>query len=88
MQIVFSQVAWKDYLAWQKEARAVLKKINQLISDIQRHPATGLGKPEQLKYQLQGCYVRRITQEHRLVYRVEGGMLYIFSVRYHYVLKT
>ncbi|MEE9451389.1 MAG: Txe/YoeB family addiction module toxin [Gammaproteobacteria bacterium] len=85
MQVTFSQAAWEDYLAWQKQDRKVLKKINQLIADIQRNPFTGIGKPERLKYQLQDYYSRRITSEHRLVYRVEDEVLYILSVRYHYV---
>ena len=67
MQIAFSEASWKDYLYWQRNDKSVIKKINKLIEDILRHPVTGISKPEPLKYQLQGYYSRRITDEHRLV---------------------
>lgn len=85
MDIVFTQAAWKDYLYWQQNDKSILKKINQLIEDIRRDPISGLGKPEPLKYRLAGFYSRRITQEHRLVYKIErDNVLQIISVRYHY----
>ena len=59
-------------------------KINVLIDDIQRHPFSGLGKPEPLKRNLRGFWSRRITREHRLVYRIEEGVLQIAQSRYHY----
>jgi toxin YoeB len=59
-------------------------KINSLIDDIQRHPFTGLGKPEPLKRNLRGYWSRRITREHRLVYRVQAGVLQIAQCRFHY----
>ena len=84
MQIIFSKAAWDDYLYWQKQDKSILKKINKLIAETIRQPFTGTGKPEPLKYQLQGYYSRRITDEHRFVYRVDGDSLIIVSVRYHY----
>lgn len=84
MQITFSQAAWDDYVYWQEHDKGILKKLNKLITETVRNPLTGLGKPEPLKYQLQGYYSRRITDEHRLVYRVDGDSLNIISVRYHY----
>lgn len=84
MQITFSKAAWDDYLYWQEQDKSMLKKINKLIMETLRQPFTGIGKPEPLKYQLQGYYSRRITDEHRFVYRVDGDSLKIISVRYHY----
>ncbi|MCF8372366.1 MAG: Txe/YoeB family addiction module toxin [Bacteroidales bacterium] len=84
MLITFSENAWYDYLFWQKEDRNVLKKINQLIKDIQRTPFKGIGNPELLKYDLSGYWSRRISHEHRLVYKVVGAELLIYSCRYHY----
>lgn len=56
MEIAFTSIAWEDYLKWQQHDKAIVKKINTLITDIQKHPTTGLGKPEPLKYQLKGYY--------------------------------
>ena len=70
MRITFSKNAWDDYLSWQSEDRKMLKKINELIKDIQRNPFTGIGKPEPLKFDLSGYWSRRIDREHRLVYQV------------------
>src|SRR2546423_4505884 len=64
--------AWEDYLQWQKEDQKILTSINDLIADIKRDPFRGLGKPEPLKHALQGWWSRRISSEHRLVYRVSG----------------
>ena len=84
MRILFSQNAWEDYLSWQSEDKIVLKKINELIKDIQKTPFKGLGKPEPLKYDLAGYWSRRIDREHRLVYQVIGNEILIYSCRYHY----
>ena len=84
MRLVFSDKSWSDYLYWQKNDKTVLKKINQLIKDIQRDPFSGLGKPEPLKYELSGLYSRRITDEHRLVYEVSDNSLAVVSCRFHY----
>jgi len=82
--ISFHAWAWEDYLYWQKENKAVVKKINQLIRDIQRSPFDGLGKPEPLRHELSGAWSRRITQEHRLVYLVEDDTVTILQCRFHY----
>lgn len=76
--------AWNDYLYWQEFDKKMLKKINNLIKDIQRNPYSGLGKPEALKGELSGFYSRRIDKEHRLVYRVKNEVLEILSCKGHY----
>ena len=84
MRIVWTPDARQDYLYWVKVDLRVRDKINMLIDDIQRHPFTGLGKPEPLKRNLRGFWSRRINREHRLVYRVETGVLQIAQCRFHY----
>jgi toxin YoeB len=84
MKIVFSKNAWEDYNSWLSDNKKMLSKINALIKDIQQNAYTGKGKPEPLKYDLQGLWSRRIDQEHRLVYRVEDDTLLIYACRYHY----
>lgn len=84
MKIVFLTNGWEDYLYWQKQDKKILKKVNELIKDCQRSPFDGIGKPEALKNDLSGWWSRRITQEHRLVYRVESNLLYIAQCRKHY----
>ena len=80
----FSPAAWEDYLYWQKTDKVILKRINQLIREIEREPFTGIGKPEPLKHQLAGFWSRRIDNCHRLVYAVEGDTLLIAQCRDHY----
>ena len=84
MKITFSKNAWEDYTSWQSEDKRMLKKINELIKDIQRTPFEGMGKPEPLKYDLSGLWSRRIDREHRLVYQVNETEILIYSCRYHY----
>ena len=84
MKITFSKNAWEDYLSWQKDDKKILKRINQLIKDIQRTPFSGLGNPESLKYDLAGLWSRRIDREHRLVYNYKNEEVIIYSCRYHY----
>lgn len=84
MRIIFSKNAWDDYVSWQKEDKKTLRKINELIKDIQRPPFEGLGKPEPLKYDLTGYWSRRIDLEHRLVYQYRDNELLIYSCRFHY----
>lgn len=84
MNLVWTEVAWEDYLFWQKTDRDLLKKINTLIKDIQRDPFSGIGKPEALRFELSGKWSRRIDQEHRLVYKIEDGQIVIYQCRYHY----
>ena len=84
MTIVFSERAWEDYLYWQGQDRKTLARINHLIREVQRDPFAGVGKPEPLKHALSGYWSRRITDEHRLVYKVQDDALWIAQVRYHY----
>lgn len=84
MNVLFHDRAWEDYLYWQQTDKRLLKRINQLIKDIERHPFEGIGKPEPLKFELSGRWSRRIDQEHRLVYRVEENVIYIQQCRGHY----
>ena len=84
MKIKFSRIAWDDYMSWQSEDRSIVKRINELIKDIQRTPYEGKGKPESLKYDLTGFWSRRIDREHRLVYRIEENDLFIFGCKFHY----
>ncbi len=76
--------AWDDYLYWQREDRKILKRINQLVKDIDRSSYEGIGKPEPLKHELQRHWSRRINEEHRLVYRIERDWIVIVSCRTHY----
>ena len=84
MKLMFSTVAWEEYLYWQTTDKKILKRINLLIKDIQRTPNEGIGKPEPLKHGLSGYWSRRITDEHRLVYKVSDESLLIAQLRYHY----
>jgi len=84
MTVSFTKNAWEDYTFWQANDKGILKKINKLIKNISRTPYSGIGKPEQLKYDLAGHYSRRIDGEHRLVYRTENSEIIIISCRFHY----
>ena len=86
MNILFSEKAWSEYVNWQKEDKKILKKINNLIKDIQRNGMlNGIGQPELLKYGFTGLCSRRITQEHRLIYAQDkNGNLVILKCRGHY----
>jgi toxin YoeB len=84
MKIVFAERAWEDYLFWQKQDRKILNRINQLIRECIREPYAGIGKPEPLKHAFSGYWSRRITDEHRLVYKVNGDTLLIAQARHHY----
>jgi toxin YoeB len=84
MSIIFSKNAWEDYTSWLPEDKKMVRKINELIKDIQRNPYSGIGKPEPLKYDLAGLWSRRIDREHRLVYQVSGKEVLIYSCKYHY----
>jgi len=84
MILSFSDDAWDDYLYWQQHDKKILKKINWIIKEIQREPFEGIGEPEPLKYNWSGYWSRRITIEHRLVYKVSDNNLMIAQCRYHY----
>ena len=82
--IVFEPQAFQDFNSWAKEDKKVYGKIVGLIDDILRNPFGGIGKPEPLKYELKGCWSRRITDEHRLVYRINEDAVTIISCKFHY----
>ena len=84
MNLAFAPEAWQDYLHWQSIDRQQLKRINQLWKEIVREPFAGIGQPEPLKHEFQGCWSRRIDSEHRIVYRVNGGNVWLLQLRYHY----
>ena len=83
-RLVWDPAAWEDYLYWQNADKKIVKKINTLLKDIDRTPFIGTGKPEPLKYALEGCWSRRINLEHRLVYKIDNNSIYVLQCRYHY----
>jgi toxin YoeB len=84
MRLIFSDAAWEDYLYWQTQDKRMVVRINKLIKEVQREPFVGIGKPEPLKHALAGYWSRRITDEHRMVYKVEGDSMLLAQLRYHY----
>ena len=84
MRILFSEQAWEDYQHWISTDKKILKRINLLIRDTARDPFGGVGKPEPLRHLLKGYWSRRITEEHRMVYRVREDTLMLAQLRYHY----
>jgi toxin YoeB len=84
VKLVFSELAWEDYLYWQKQDRKLVERINKLIEATARDPFMGIGKPEPLKHAFAGFWSRRINDEHRMVYRVTGDQLEIAQLRFHY----
>ncbi len=84
MKLTFSDEAWEDYLYWQKQDRKMVERINKLIKEVQRDPFVCVGKPEPLKHALSGFWSRRITDEHRMVYRVTDDSLEVAQLRFHY----
>ena len=81
---VWSDLAWEDYVYWQSQDKKILKRINLLLKDIDRNQYEGIGKPEPLKYELQGFLFLRIAETNRLVYRIKGECIEILSCRTHY----
>ena len=84
MNKLFTDEAWKDYVFWFESDKKLLKKINDLIKEIDRTPFEGIGKPEPLKYDMKGYWSRRIDHEHRLVYAVEKDSIIYIAFRFHY----
>jgi toxin YoeB len=84
VRLVFTTNGWQDYTYWLGADRATLKRINRLIDEALRDPTNGIGKPEPLRHMFAGCWSRRISEEHRLVYLVDGDDLVILQARYHY----
>ncbi|GAA4802067.1 type II toxin-antitoxin system mRNA interferase toxin YoeB [Olivibacter ginsenosidimutans] len=84
MKKIFLDGGWEDYLHWQNTDKSLLKKINGLLKEIEGTSYAGSGKPEPLKYNLSGWWSRRITLEHRLIYRIDNDSIIILQCRYHY----
>ena len=84
MRKVWTDIAWEDYVYWQGHDKKIVKRINELLKDIERNGNTGIGKPEPLKHELQGLWSRRIDDCHRLVYQLENDEVTIVSCRLHY----
>jgi toxin YoeB len=84
VDLVFAPQAWEDYLYWQRIDPKVIDRINLLLKEISRHPYVGVGKPEPLKHALAGFWSRRITAQHRIVYKRSGNQILIAQLRYHY----
>ena len=84
MRLVFTPHGWEDYQYWQATDHQTLKRLNRLLDDTLRDPFSGIGKPESLRHVLAGCWSRRIDEEHRLVYLVDGDDLVILQARYRY----
>jgi toxin YoeB len=84
MNVAFTPQAWDEYLYWQRTDPQIVSRIHELIRDIKRNPSTGIGKPEPLRHALQGYWSRRITAEHRIVYKRTGDQVLIAQLRYHY----
>lgn len=84
MKLLFVEGAWEDYLYWQSVDKKILKRVNLLIQECMRMPFSGIGKPEPLRFDMAGCWSRRINSEHRLVYKAENDQLIILQCRYHY----
>lgn len=83
MKLIFADEAWDDHLCWQKQDRKQVDRINRLIHGIRRDPFEGIGKPEPLRHALAGFWSRRITDKHRIVYKVEGDAMLIVQLRFH-----
>ena len=84
MNKTWSDNAWEDYLYWQTQDRRTLKRINDLLRDIERDPFGGIGKPEALKHEWQGYWSRRIDETNRLIYRINNNQLEVAACRSHY----
>jgi toxin YoeB len=84
VRLVFTPHGWSDYLYWQTTDRATVRRINRLLEAPLREPFAGIGKAEQLRHVLQGCWSRRIDEEHRLVYLVAKDDIVVLQARYHY----
>jgi len=84
MRLIFAEQAWQDYLHWQATDKTLLKRINALIKETSRTPFSDTGKLEALKHALAGYWSRRINDEHRMVYKVDGDALLLAQLRYHY----
>ena len=85
MSLIFADAAWKDYLYWQKQDKRLVERFNKLIQETRREPFAGVGKPEPLRHAVSGFWSRRTTDEHQMVYRLEGKDLLVAQLRYVYL---
>ncbi len=84
MRLVFTPHGWQDYTHWLTADRATVKRLNRLLDDVLRDPYAGIGKPEQLRHTFADAWSRRISEEHRLVYLVDGDDVVVLQARFHY----
>jgi toxin YoeB len=84
MRYVFVDESWEDYLYWQKTDKKIIVRINDLLKEIPRNLFSGIGKPEPLKHKYKGFWSRRITEEHRLIYKIGTDEILIAKCRFHY----
>lgn len=84
MKLIFAEAAWEDYVHWQQQDKRMVERINKLIKEVQREPFAGIGKPEPLQHALAGFWSRRFTNEHRMVYKIDGDALLLAQLRCHY----
>ncbi|MFI7586709.1 Txe/YoeB family addiction module toxin [Spongisporangium articulatum] len=83
MKVAFTADGWEDYTSWAGE-RAILKRVNRMIGEASRDPGVGIGKPERLAHNFSGYWSRRVSDEHRLVYKLDGETIVVVQARYHY----
>ena len=84
MNKTFSDYAWEEFMEWQKEDKKIIKKIGELLKNIERNGHEGVGKPEPLRYELSGYWSRRITEKDRLIYKIEDDTIKIIGCKGHY----
>jgi toxin YoeB len=84
VNLTFNRDGWDDYVYWVNTDQAVTRRLSRLLEETLLAPFEGLGKPEKLRHQLVGCWSRRLTEEHRLVYRVTADAVGVLMARYHY----
>lgn len=83
-RVAFHKTAWEDFTNWASENPQIFERVVRIITETAREPFSGMGKPEPLKHQLKGFWSRRITDEHRLVYKVTDDEIIIAACKYHY----
>jgi toxin YoeB len=83
MRLVFTPLGWEDNSYWQIHDKAIFKRLNRLLDDVLRNPSDGIGKPEPLRHVLEGCWSRRIDEDHRLIYLVDADDVVLLQARFH-----
>ncbi len=84
MEVVYATRSQEDREYWEQKNPKIIERIDKLVKDIKKHPYKGIGKPEPLKFEKLGYWSKRITPEHRLVYKIANNKIYIAQCRYHY----